>query len=129
MRDDGGEEGVRRAAQRIDDGGLAFQITDPLDPVASEDLEAAHVDPGEEHHRIARVHSDDVGPDEVQAHVGLACGESYRDCPGRHLDVRDVGEALGPQQIVGDVLRRPADAGRPEQSEPRGLRRGLGGDG
>jgi hypothetical protein len=118
---------VQGVAYHVDSGGLALEVADPRDPLAAEHFEAAHVDARQEHDWIALIDPDDVRRDEVQAHVRLARGQTDGDRPATHvLEMRDLGEALGPQQLVGDVLRGPAEARGLEQPQARRLRRRLG---
>lgn len=106
---------------------LALEITDGTDAVGPEQLEAADVDPGQDDDRIAGVHAEDARADEVHANVGLAHRQRLRArAPARLPHVLHVGEAFPPQEILGDVLGRPADARDADEADAHCLRWRLG---
>ena len=78
---------------------------------------------------LARVHRDEQRRDEVGAEVDLAARDLARLLgPGLGRHVADVGEALGAQQVLGEVLRRDADARDLAQADRGRLRRRLVGE-
>jgi hypothetical protein len=91
-----GQKDVLGAAQTIVDvDGLPLQIPDGAHPFAPEQLEAANMDPGEDHERVSGVHAGDQGTGEVHTNI---------DLPGHHIldgqiilcrDVLYIGESLG----------------------------------
>jgi hypothetical protein len=78
--------------------------------------------------RVASIDRDDEGCREVQTEVNLAAGDG-RVLDGRgQLDITDVGEALCGQQLLGEVLRRNADARDLGEPDRGGLGRGFVGE-
>src|SRR5262249_18540681 len=77
------------------------------------------MDPGEYRDRIAPVHLDRGRPHVVEAHVQVTRGHSSRLLGNGHIHVRDLGEALGSEQLLGHVLRCDADAFTPVEPDPR----------
>ena len=98
-------------AERRDADRLALQVADRADAVGAEQLEAADVDAAEEHDRVAGVELDDERRDERHADVDLAGREGWVRGRRSIWTYCDLGEPLGREQIVGQVLRSDADAG------------------
>jgi hypothetical protein len=84
-------------------------------------LEAADVDPGEDHERVSRVHPDDQGTGEIQGDVDLPGYHGLDGHPSLHLDVLHVGEPLGLQELFRQEVRGDADGWVVGQSNPRRL--------
>ena len=60
------------AAQVVEEGdGLPLEVPDRTHPLTPEQLEAANVDPGEDHERVSGVHAGDQGTGEVQGDIDL----------------------------------------------------------
>jgi hypothetical protein len=111
-----------RGSRPLDGDGLAPQIPDRVDPVASEQLEAADVGLGQHDDRLPGVCPDDKRGGEVQADMGLVGGEGLCDPGPRHgLDVVHLGEPLAPKELFGDVLGGDTDAGDLDQPDLRRL--------
>ena len=107
---------------------LSLQIADRADPVGPEELETADVHAGKHDDR-----SPDVERDSERTRRGPSrCSTSpatISSAPGRppaRRRIPDVGESLGPQQLLGDVLRERTD-GRLRTNLIGRLRRRLGG--
>jgi hypothetical protein len=124
-----GEEDVLGAPQLDHRHGLALEVSDRADTVGPEQLEATDVDAGENDERIAGIDPDDDGTAVVHADVSLTCRQCHHArAPTCLPDILDVGEALPTQELVGDVLRRPADARDLDEANPAGLGWRLGSD-
>ena len=89
--------------------GFALEVTNRVDALGPEQLEASRMYPAEEDERQAGVDRNDEWRNEGHADVDRAGGEAGIYVH-RHLDILDAGETLAPQQLFGNVLRRNADA-------------------
>jgi len=90
---------------------LALQVTDRPDSLASDELEAAPVEPHQADDRSPTIERGDQVGGEDRLHVCLP--RDHRLDPdaviGRHsLDVAHIGKSLAPQQLLGDEHRRIA---------------------
>ena len=105
----------------------AFEIADGLDLMGREEAETADVTAREDGDRVTGVDAQDQGGGEVHVHVGLTGCERLLD-PFRAtlLDVLNVGEPFGVQQIFDDVLWRLADRRDLNQADGGRLQRRLG---
>ena len=108
MGRDAGEEGVLGTPEVRDTCGLTLEVGDPSHPLGGDDFETPYVHAGEEHRGVPLVQSNDVGSHEVQADVRLRRHEQLRCRTAREIHVGHVGEALGPEEVLGDVLGGPA---------------------
>src|SRR6516162_3745281 len=75
--------------------------------------------------RIARIQPDDVGANEVHADVGFAGDQRCRHRSAMYFKVADIAETLSAQQLLGNVLRSPADTTALDELELRYFRRRL----
>ena len=89
---------------------LALEVADAPDALVAEQLEAAEWTPAEHRDRVAGIERarrrrrnevKSTSPRAIIVELGM---------PASDVDVADVGEAFRPQQLLGDVLRRDADA-------------------
>jgi len=102
---------------------LALEIEDAVDVFARDQLEAADMLPADDRDWLTGIDRDEECGGVIGGEVNLAVGERERS---RHTGFRcheaDVGKALRPQKLVGDILRCDADAGNLRQ--PNGCRFG-----
>ena len=76
--------------------------------------------------RVASVHLENEGGDEGHTEVDVASRKGLIGV-GQELNVLHVHEPLGPQHLLGHILRRDADSRDLDQSNPRGFGGQLGG--
>src|SRR3954454_14158117 len=77
---------------------------------------------GHDRDRLARIDRNDEGWRKVRREVDLAAGKRKGgDCSGLGYHIADVGKALGPQQLLSEILGRNADAGDFSNSDCRGF--------
>ena len=95
-----------------------------------EQLEAAGMHAGQHRDRLARVDRDQERRREVHAEIDLAARRSSAAFVDArlHAHIADIGEAFGAQQLLGDVLRREADAGSLGDPDRGRFRRPLVGE-
>ena len=82
---------------------LSLQVANAANTVIGEALEAADMQPGEQRRGIA-------GIDPAQRADGKILREIYRAAPdrfeivrARHIDIAQIGEALGAEELLGGV--------------------------
>jgi len=116
------------SAQPLDGDTLATEVADRLDTLVADDLLAADVAPGDEDEGVAPIDPGDQSCGVAESEVRGARGERLVVLDGRRLlHIGDVREPLGPQERLRHILRREADARALDDSQPRRLRRRLGG--
>ena len=87
-----------------------------------EQLLAADMHAGEDRDRAAGVDSREQLGAVMSTEIGVVLRQRLIELVARvPFDMADVAEPFGAQQRLGDVLRRPADAGRLQQSHGRGF--------
>src|SRR5215470_19023006 len=103
--------------------GLSLEIFDRANSIIAEQLEATGMNSGQHHCRISRIQLDEKRRGESHGEVGLTSAESlvHSGATGEFQVAYSI-EALRPQQIFGDVLRRYAEAGGIDQGQFCGLR-------
>src|SRR5262249_9692556 len=87
-------------------------IGDAAGALSRKQLEAADVLATDDRDWLPGIDRNDEGRREVRSEVDLAARErkcGWNSGIGRH--VADVGEAFRPQELVGDILGRDANAG------------------
>jgi hypothetical protein len=126
MRSDDGDERVALVSRPGNRNRLALEITRRADPLAHEQLGAADVHPGQEHDGVSGVHPQDHRRSEHRADVDLAPRQRLGVRAEVALEIRDLGEAFRPEQLLRDVDGRLADRRPVGQANPRRLRRRLG---
>ena len=120
---------MRTRAQGLDADTLALQVSNPADVLVSEQLKAARVDPGQHRDRAACIHRHHKRRGEIQSKVHLAARDRVRLPRGcLSHDIVDLGEALCVQQLLGDILRRDANALDLCKADAGRFRRRLGGE-
>ncbi len=93
------EEDVPSGSEPGHGDSLPLQVTNGANPLRGEQLEAAHMKPGQEHDRIAGVHSDDERGARGHAQVDLPVRDGLVPRrPAAGLDVLNVAEPLAPQE-------------------------------
>jgi len=108
-----GHEGVRAFARGLDTDALALQVTDAADFVFCEQFVAANMHPAQHRERSALIDGLDDPRREIQGEIRLAASDLLREFNGRPVvDVANLGKAFGAQQLLGEVLRSNADAGK-----------------
>src|SRR5438067_51923 len=105
------DENVLVASEGWDRDGLAFEFDRRADAVIGHDFDATAVGPGQDDDRRPGVNVCDVMRGKRETDIDLTrkkhLGRPER-CLARVLDVSDVGEALGRQEVVSDVVWRDA---------------------
>ena len=85
----------------------------------AEQLEAADVDPRQEHERVARSSWVRAAPTKFRPRsTSPAASALWNDCAASDLDVLHLGEPLALQELFGHILGRHTDAGDLDQPEP-----------
>jgi hypothetical protein len=108
---------------------FVLEIADGPDVRPPEHLEAADVDAAEQHDGIPGVDPGQVDARELHHHVRAAGGdEPGAEAVGR-FDVLHLADPVGPEQLLGQVLRCDADRGIVDEPEACCLEWRLGGDG
>src|SRR6266540_3223415 len=119
MRSKRRHEHVRGCAQVRHAHRPALEARDAADAFSRKQLETAYVYTGDDRDLLAGIDRDEKGRREVQSEVDLAARERFRLPDARiGLHIADIGKTLRPQQLLGDVLRRNANAATP--GEPDG---------
>jgi hypothetical protein len=88
-------------------------IGNAADTFVSEQFEAADMHPRQQSDRRAAIDRDGEGRGEADREIGVTGGDRRgrgKACWRRQAHVADIGETLGPQQLIGDILRGNANA-------------------
>ena len=127
MGDHAAKKDVRGRFQPAHADRLPLEITNRPDALGAEQLEAAHVNPGQKDDRRAPVQADGRKRREVVADVGLAGAQRLVE-PGRSVgtDVLHIGEALASQEVFRHVLWSEAKTQTMVHAEPSRLGRRVG---
>ena len=100
-------------AQIGDSYALTFKLDQAAALLVHEQFEAADMHAAEYRHPDALIQRGDEHRGKVQAEIHLAAGDPLRCVVARcQTHIADVGEALGSEQFLGDVLRGNAEAGK-----------------
>ena len=122
-----GEEHVLGRAFRRDRHQLALEIAHGLHAVRGNQFEAAGMDPREHQGGKPRLdvkhRGGHIADEDIHFALGHRRGRRSAACAA---DVLHIGEAFGAQQILGDELRREADARGPGQPDAGRFGRRLG---
>jgi hypothetical protein len=102
-----------------------LQLPDRAHLLPAEEFETADVDPGQDHERLAAVQAQHIPRSVQHGEVDLAGGQGLAERPRRGVDVVQVRESLGPQQVFSHELRRQARGGAVEDPQGSGLGRRL----
>jgi hypothetical protein len=109
---------VLRGAERRHADALSPEVRDPGDVVRGEQLEAAWMDASQHADRLTRVHERDARGQIDDREIQLAARQqlSVRG-PAANVNVVDVREALGVEQVFRHVAGRDTDARDLRQAE------------
>ena len=108
---------------------LTLEIDDAADTLAPEQFEAAHMHAAEQYNRCPGIDGLDMIDGSGHAEIRLAASHRRGYGVGRRLHIADIGEAIGTQQLLGDVLRSLADRRDSGKSHSRRFEGTLLGDG
>jgi hypothetical protein len=110
---DDGQKQMRGRSKGFDPHTLALEIENAVNPFAPEHFKAADMHGAEGGYRQPAIERGDEHGGEIRAEIDFAAGDRLGCVDGRRgvSDVADIGKALGPQQLIGDVLGGDADTG------------------
>jgi hypothetical protein len=117
----GADEQVPGRAQALHADSLALQIRDAPDAIPREQFEAADMQAADDRDRHAGIDRHEILRRKGRREVLFAASELACHPLKGDLHEADIGEALGPQELLGDELGRDADAGILRQPDAGGL--------
>jgi hypothetical protein len=121
-----GHQDQQRRRAGIEADGLALQLGDVANVVAREEFVAADMDTAEHDNRRAGVDRVEKIERAGGAEIELAAADRLAYGGGIGLDIADVIKALGPQQLLGGILRRKAHGRNLGEADCRGFRSWIG---
>jgi hypothetical protein len=104
------EEQVLRFSQASDPDILALEVGHTTDAWPRPQFEAANMHAGNERDSGAAVDRGDPIRSEVYTEIDLGARKRLGSASWVLRHIADLGKALGPQQLLGDMLRGNADA-------------------
>jgi hypothetical protein len=108
----------------------AFRLAEPavLDCCVRKDFDAADHHPGQHGDRFAAIDRGGKGRRVIQTEIDLAAPNRLRQPARRCLDIADIGETLGTQQLLGEVLGGYTDVSDLGEADGRCFEGPLGGE-
>jgi hypothetical protein len=113
----GGHQGQQASWGRPKPDNLAFQIGDVANTLPREQFEAADMDASQHDDRGARLDQRNTSKRREIVEIELAAQNGVLLLGSRRLDIPDIGEALGPRQLLGQIFGGNADAAVIHQSD------------
>jgi hypothetical protein len=123
-----GDEHVRARAEQGHDGHLAFEVANGAHALMAHQLEAAHVDAGQEDHGSAGIDLPHPLRGGHEPQIDLTRSDFLEAGATRYLDVLDIREPLSPEKCLGHLDRSLAEGRDLLHPEPCRLRRRLRSD-
>src|SRR5215471_18690744 len=88
---------------------LPLQVGDRANVAVDEQFVAAAMHAGDDGDRSTFIDADDVMQRQIGGEIDMPAPQLLRYCRYGDVQVTDLGEALRPQQLFADILRRKAD--------------------